>query len=506
MKAEDDPLPPTRIRLGMEESRFDRALHEFAHTKAARIGFLVVALATVAALGTIVVPAVRSIVSARRGSTAMANGDKAMDASKYGEAISQYSFALDEELTVRDRTWAFAYRGFALTKLNRDREAISDFTAALQLAPGFEFARLNRALTNHRLGKFNEALSDYDQVIRVDPNALDAYFNRASINAHLGNFSAAIADLDEAIRCVPGSARLYTVRGDFYAQAHNAAKAEQSYESAIQFDPEYVDAYSGLANIFAGHGNAGRALTLVDHALSQHPNSASLYFARGLVHLMMQAPQSALEDFDQVIRRDPKFARAYSARGAVELWLGRPDAAAGYATRAAELDPELAHAYYVRARAYDDEMDYSDAVADFDEAIKHDSEYVMPVIWRALSESHSGAHERARRDLAAATTRFPASPECHWAYAWFLATCPSAAYRNGPLAIAEAARAADLSQDDPYTVDALAAAYAESGDFGRACDAESKALAKVPESNPDRKRMAKRLALFRNRQAYRDHQ
>jgi cytochrome c-type biogenesis protein CcmH/NrfG len=60
--------------------------------------------------------------------------------------------------------------------------------------------------------------------------------------------------------------------------------------------------------------------------------------------------------------------------------------------------------------------------------------------------------------------------------AWFRATNPDARFRDGAQAVALARHAAELTPEDPDTLDALAAAYAEAGRFAEAVETARKAL------------------------------
>ena len=61
--------------------------------------------------------------------------------------------------------------------------------------------------------------------------------------------------------------------------------------------------------------------------------------------------------------------------------------------------------------------------------------------------------------------------------AWFLATCPDARYRNGPLALQHAKRACELTQrESALHLEALAAAYAEVGNFEEAVRLQTRAV------------------------------
>ncbi|MCG8587425.1 MAG: tetratricopeptide repeat protein [Pirellulales bacterium] len=88
--------------------------------------------------------------------------------------------------------------------------------------------------------------------------------------------------------------------------------------------------------------------------------------------------------------------------------------------------------------------------------------------------------------------------------AWLLATCPEASIRDGKRALEHALVAADLSSTDNFaTLEALAVAYAEVGNFEKAVELQQKAV-----SMADGKRKGKlieRLELFKRNEPYRDH-
>ena len=71
----------------------------------------------------------------------------------------------------------------------------------------------------------------------------------------------------------------------------------------------------------------------------------------------------------------------------------------------------------------------------------------------------------------------PGSAEAHRRLAWLLATCPAASRRNGAEAVEHARRAEQLTGGQaPEVLDALAAAYAETGRFPEALATARKAL------------------------------
>ncbi len=61
--------------------------------------------------------------------------------------------------------------------------------------------------------------------------------------------------------------------------------------------------------------------------------------------------------------------------------------------------------------------------------------------------------------------------------AWLLATCPNASLRNGARAVELAIKACEITDWEPWPLTALAAAYAETGQFGKAVASQERANA-----------------------------
>ncbi|HOF87103.1 MAG TPA: hypothetical protein PLZ36_03225 [Armatimonadota bacterium] len=87
--------------------------------------------------------------------------------------------------------------------------------------------------------------------------------------------------------------------------------------------------------------------------------------------------------------------------------------------------------------------------------------------------------------------------------AWLLATCPDAKVRNGKRAVELATIACDNTDwKDPTTIDTLAAAYAETGDFANAVKWQEKAHGLAPRNQ--RGEYDSRLRLYRAHKPYRE--
>ena len=113
-----------------------------------------------------------------------------------------------------------------------------------------------------------------------------------------------------------------------------------------------------------------------------------------------------------------------------------------------------------------------------------------------------GDFEKAKEDYEAAVKLNPDLDESLNGFAWFLATCPDAKFRNGKEAVKLATKACKFSEGkDWYHLDTLAAAYAESGDFKQAVEYAQKAIAVAP---PNKLTLCEQqLARFKEKKPFR---
>jgi cytochrome c-type biogenesis protein CcmH/NrfG len=106
-------------------------------------------------------------------------------------------------------------------------------------------------------------------------------------------------------------------------------------------------------------------------------------------------------------------------------------------------------------------------------------------------------------DYAAARDLAPDDPVLLNSLAWARATCPDDRVRDGAAAVADAARACEITDHRTFDyLDTLAAAYAEAGRFADAVSVQERVLEQVPG---DRKaEYEARLALYRGGAPYRE--
>ena len=215
-------------------------------------------------------------------------------------------------------------------------------------------------------------------------------------------------------------------------------------------------------------GEINEAVADCSEAIRLAPRDASAYITRGAAWLRKGQYDRAIADLSESIRLNPDLTSAHSNRAFALMKTGEIDKAIGDWNEAIRLQPKNASDYSNRGSAWLAKGRYDKAIADYNEAIRIDAKF----------------------------------GEAYWGLASLLATCPDAKYRDGEKALETAEKAASiLGLNNSGLLLALAASYAETGDFESAVEWQEKAIQLAPESS--KADFRSRLALYKAHMSYR---
>lgn len=289
----------------------------------------------------------------------------------------------------------------------------------------------------------------------------------------------------------PTSARGYYESGIVHEQNRRYAEAVADFTRAIELDPRFVGAYFSRSGLYDGHPNIrerdyAKAVADLTKVLEIQPRDYSARFNRALDYESLRDYDKAIADYTQVIEGDTDFSRHVESKSKC-----------------------LAHTYHYRGRAYQwYKEEQAKAAADFTEALRLDPNLEMVHYRRAQAFNSLKEYEKAAADFKVALKRDPNYPNLLCAYAWQLATCPDAKFRDGKLAL-ELAQKANKKFGGAVAdhVEALAAAYAENGQLEDAVRSQKKAIelfSTQAKANPELKTaMQARLAEYETGKPFR---
>jgi tetratricopeptide (TPR) repeat protein len=237
------------------------------------------------------------------------------------------------------------------------------------------------------------------------------------------------------------------------------------YTEYLRADPKSIWALTNRAIVWREGKQWDQALAELSEAIRLDPKHPWLRRDRGSIYLAKGNASRGLEDISEAIRLAPRGAFLYTQRGDLLRVLGEYEAALDDFERGIKLQPQSAWNYLGRGQVWLAKGELGAALRDFEEAVRCD-----------------GKNDRALS-----------------ARAWLLATAPDEKIRDGKRALADARRAAELTNwTNGIVLDTLAAAYAEVGEFDKAVTWQENALALEPEL-PEAKA---RLELYRTKMPF----
>ena len=286
------------------------------------------------------------------------------------------------------------------------------------------------------------------------------------------NFDKAAELLSKAIDANPSLTPAYILRGLANAARNKPAEAIADYGRAIELAPDDERPRLLRAAIFQATREFDKAIKDLDFAIQKNPNNAEFLATRGICHAQKGDDDRALKDFDAAVKANPKNIRGWQLRGSAHAERGEKDKALTDFKEAIGIDPNDPTTYLYRAHLYLVEAEPESALLDLEEVMK----------------------------------RAPDFPGAANDYAWTLATNPKDAIRNGLKAVEYAKKAChETDYKHAPTVDTLAAACAESGEWEDAAKWQQEALSLAEKSHPDDVTgMRERLELFKQKKPYRE--
>ncbi len=301
----------------------------------------------------------------------------------------------------------------------------------------------------YRQGYYPYAITKYSEAIKIEPDYWIHYDYRSKAYQKMNKIDLAILDLNKALELIPKIERwysklphdewalIYARRGALFNQKQLYELAIKDFNKALELDAECASAYYYRAaaneeiNQFqTALEDYSKAIDLVSGIFSSisDTNKMEVYFKRGTIFFRLEQFEKAIKDFDGSIKIDPASA-------------------------------ENAYSYLYRASAR--------LMSSCD-------------LHKALNDYHSVLNiQYVNYDIEQITYNEAA---------WLFATAENDKIRNGKKALKYAKKSVEMNRHFG-TLDTLAAAYAECGEYGRAVETINQAIdlckANYPELLPE---------------------
>ena len=207
---------------------------------------------------------------------AQQEGDAAYSARDYDGAVRDFSRAIElYGPKSAAAAWSYRSRAFALQKVGRLHEALSDHDKAIALESGFTAGYRYRGVLLSELGRQDDALKDFDTALRRDPNSGDTLIARGEVLEKIGRRDDALTDYAQAITAEHNSYDNLIAKEE---------KDERRKGMTRRRDEVIARAHVRRGNTFRTIGRAEEALYEYAQAVELRPDDGFTYVNRGWLH------------------------------------------------------------------------------------------------------------------------------------------------------------------------------------------------------------------------------
>lgn len=231
-------------------------------------------------------------------------------------------------------------------------------------------------------------------------------------------------------------------------------------------------AHNELANALKQQGKFSKAMFHYSKALQINPNYAEAHNHLGFTLALQKDYKDAIYHYNEALRIKPDYTEAHNNLGTVLAQQENIKGAFYHFNKALEINPNYAGAYYNLGKIFANHGNIEKAILFYQKALELN----------------------------------PEMPQALYNLSWINATHENEKYRNGKKAVKLAEKLCKMTQyNQPVALDALAAAYAETGKFDAAVLTVQRALKLALLSGPQELAMGlkEKLKLYQAERPYR---
>jgi tetratricopeptide (TPR) repeat protein len=207
------------------------------------------------------------------------------------------------------------------------REAVDDFTRALDRDPQMATGYVNRGFVLNDLHEGSKSIKDFQTAIKIQPDYGEAHLGLAFAELQLHRPKAALAQLDIAQKMLGKSHSLHLARAEGFRQEQDFIHAEAEYRIALQETPNDLTTQVAYADVLYRLRRYPQAIAALETAQKLSPEDPAIYALKAQVHAKQGSRDEAMHDIQLAEQYGKDKVEILMATGGALLAMGDKDAA-----------------------------------------------------------------------------------------------------------------------------------------------------------------------------------
>jgi tetratricopeptide (TPR) repeat protein len=283
----------------------------------------------------------------------------------YRDAIDQYTRAVEID---PDYDKAYIQRANAYARLNDYAHAAADYDRALVFNEKDAELYYLSGYAYHKQGKNSIALSKLTSAVDMKTKYLEAYQVRSLVNMQLERYQEALEDCRKCLKLKEDEKGFFNL-AQVYEKLEMYDEAEKAYRSSLDKNRRVVDTHYALAGLLFKRQKYSEASDAVLQMLKLDPKNLEGLLLQSKILAAQKNYPKAIEILSLASIDYPDEPRIYLSRGDYYSLMNQAAFAIIDYSKVIELNPEMAEVYYKRAGAYEAIRDYEKALADYEKLL-----------------------------------------------------------------------------------------------------------------------------------------
>jgi tetratricopeptide (TPR) repeat protein len=217
------------------------------------------------------------------------------------------------------------------------REAVADYTRALERDPKMALGYGNRGFVLNDLREAGKAVKDFQTAIQLQPDYGEAHLGLAYADLQLHRPKQALIQLDVTQKLMGKSHALHLARAEGFRQEQDFVRAEPEYRIALQETPNDFRTQLAYADTLFRLRRWQQAIATLDFAQQLAPTDPASYALRAQIHAKQGMREETMHDIQLAEQYGKDQVEILMATGEALLTLGDRDAAMQRFSRALDI-------------------------------------------------------------------------------------------------------------------------------------------------------------------------
>lgn len=274
-----------------------------------------------------------------------------------------------------DNDSLYRERAFVYVRVQQFDVAINDCKRAIKIDSSNVKNHLALADVYFAANKTKLSKDKLEDIIKRFPENTEAYLKLGELYYLVKQYEKSIEYINKALKIDETLAKGYYLKGNVYKELGDTNKAISSLQTAIEQDPKMVDAFIDLGVLYAAKNNT-LALQYYNNALKLDPTNNIALYDKAFFFQQTGVIDSAVALYQHILKLYPRSPYVLYNLGAIEFANRKNNnKAIDYFTQAIQIQPDYAQAYYARGIIKKEMGKKQDAINDFKECLKYQTNF-----------------------------------------------------------------------------------------------------------------------------------